>query len=350
MAEAEVIQLLEGSVSSRRIVELIEERGISFAVTPSLTSRLKAKGATPELIAVLRGAGGQETLPEPTPGASAGTGTQPAAAEPARPAFGSGGGPRYTQNGWGVSFAPPPGWKVAERQGALLLGSDTEAGLIVVRFVRGTNLQTLAADYQEGLEEEGLRLMPASQPENFSAGSSQGLAGELAGMSNDGHRIRARVIAVATPFGDAPVVLGLTTGEKYAQLKPRVESLARSLTFSRPQAPPVNESVAGQYIYFYSSSIGGSYSRQEVLNLCSNGIFNRGGETYSSGTNYGLAGQSGSGGRWSAEGGASGTLILTFNDGRTQQYSYQKSGLDIILDGNKYARFGDGSCTQQPPF
>ena len=336
MSESEITKLLEGGVPDSRLINLVEERGVSFTVTSALASRLKARGATPELIAALRKAG--ETRPISAPPSKA-----------AAPSVAA--GRRYTHDRWGLSFATPPGWKVGERSGNLMLGSDTEAGLMVVRFVRKTSLEALGEGYREGLQEEGLQLMPASQLENFQAGTARGLAGEMAGNSSDGYRIRARVIAVLSPYGDAPVVLGLTTEEKYPQLKPRVEALARSMTFSEPQTPRVNAAVAGQYLYFYSSSIGGSYSRQELLNLCSDGTFNRGGEIYSSGSGGTAAGQSGSGGQWSAEGNDSqGTLILTFNNGETQQVAYRKSGGDIVLNGKKYARYGDGRCTQRPPF
>jgi len=40
---------------------------------------------------------------------------------------------------WGLSFAVPGAWKANEREVTVTLGSDTEAGLIIVRFVRSTN-------------------------------------------------------------------------------------------------------------------------------------------------------------------------------------------------------------------
>jgi len=362
LTESEVIQLLEGGVPHRRVMDLVEERGISFSVTPAAVSRLKAKGATDQLIAALPRAGSAQAGGAPATGTPSGLGGlsglgQVAGTMPSRPSAmaqprrASPGGPRYSYDKWGLSFVVPPGWKVGERQGALLLGSDSEAGLMLIRFVRKTNLQTLAEGYQEGLQEEGLQLRPASQLENFAAGGAQGLAGEMAGMSNDGYQIQARVIGVQSPFGDAAVVLGLTRQEKYPQLRPRVEALAATLSFTQPKAAPVNESVAGQYAYFYSSSIGGSYSRQDLLNLCYDGRFNRGGEIYSSGDAGIALGQSGNAGQWSADGDdGQGTITLTYNNGRTEQIEYQKAGADIIFSGKKYARYGDGTCTQRNPF
>lgn len=335
LTESDITQLLEGSVSSKRIRDLVEGRGVSFSVTPTLASRLKAKGATEELIAALR---------EAAPAAQA-------AAKPVSQAAGGARGPRYAHDRWGLSFAVPPNWKVGERRQALLLGSDTEPGLIVIRFVRKTTVQALAADYNEGLTEEGLQLMPSSPVEEFAAGGARGLAGEMGGVSADGYRLRARIIGVSSPYGDAAVVLGLTTEEKYPQLRPRVEAMAASMTFVPPKAAPVNEAVAGQYAFFYSSSVGGSYSRQDLLNLCSDGTFRRGGEIYSSGGAGMAAGQSGNAGEWSAEGDeVQGVITLQYRGGRSEQVEYRRSGPDIILGERKYTRYGDGTCSQPSPF
>jgi hypothetical protein len=65
LSEAEVVRLLEGSVSSRRIIDLVEERGTSFPITQASASRLKAKGATNALIGALQQAadqGGMENV------------------------------------------------------------------------------------------------------------------------------------------------------------------------------------------------------------------------------------------------------------------------------------------------
>ena len=214
LSEADVANLLEGSVPSRRIIELVEERGIAFPLNPASVSRLKAKGATNALIGALQQAedrgGGEVAAMPPPPGpvarkAVGGRGL--AAAEDAAPSR----GPRYRNEKLGLSFVSPPGWKVGERQGLLLMGSDTEAGLIIIRLARRTGLQQLVQDYGEGMQEEGLQLMPTVQAQEFPAGQNQAMAGELEGVAQDGARIRARAVAVASPFGDAAVVLGMTT-------------------------------------------------------------------------------------------------------------------------------------------
>ena len=63
------------------------------------------------------------------------------------------------------------------------MGSDTEAGLIIVRLARRATLEQLIQDYGEGIQEEGLNLMPTMQVQDFPAGKNRAVAGELAGGS-----------------------------------------------------------------------------------------------------------------------------------------------------------------------
>jgi hypothetical protein len=280
-----------------------------------------------------------EPVPAPATASSPQTAAQPAAAAG-----------RYTNALWGVDFRIPAAWKAVERDGMVLLGSDTEAGMMLVRFNRSVTRQSMLADYSAGLNEDGVALMPAARAEDFAAGAYKGLAGELAGVARDGSRLKVRAIGVLPPFGDAVLLLGLTTDEKYPQLKPRVDALAASVRFSAPKIPPANIAVSGQYFYYYSSSVG-SYSREDSLSLCSNGMFGRKGETSASQPGqWGVAGQSGYAGSWTADGdGRAGTIVLTYRNGRMERLRYQKSGPDIVLDGKKYGRFGDGSCSKSAP-
>ena len=346
--ESKLVQLLEAGVSNQRLIDLVKELGVAFSLTPALTSRLKAKGATDDLIAAVRRAGEARSR-----GAAAAT--QAARGAPSsrvsRPSVASGGnlssgsGSRQDYEPWGLSFVAPPGWKVGKRPGLLLMGSDTEAGLIILRLARGATLERLVRDYGEGIEEEGLRLMPTMQAQDFPAGRNPAVAGELAGTSQDGARIRARTVAVASPFGDAAVVLGMTTEEKYAGLKPHVESIARSFAFRRPKAPPVLEAIAGQWFYISSSSFGSS---ERYLNLCSDGRFSESSNIYSSGSAGTAYGEGGGGtARWSAEGDANqGTVTVTYPNGSTSQFQYRRGGGGLYVGGRKYSRYGDGSCTK----
>jgi hypothetical protein len=205
-----------------------------------------------------------------------------------------------------------------------------------------TDRQGLTAAYGQGLQESGVNLMPTARLEDF---SGRGLAGELGGVGADGQRLRARVIGAPTPFGDALVFVGVTTAEQYARLAPRVDALAASAHFERPKTPPANLAIAGRYSFLFVSSSGGSYQRQDNVSLCSSGVFYRGGEMSGSGYAGSAATARKNGGRWTADGdGQNGTITLQYGDGQVERLRYQKSGLDIVLNGRKYGRSGDGNC------
>lgn len=261
--------------------------------------------------------------------------------------------PQYSHPHWGVNFTVPENWFVTDRQAALLVASKTEAGLMIVRFTRKTSLDKLRQGYAEGLEEDGLRLMPSAQLQNFPSGGQPGLAGELSGFSSDGSTIRARIIGVVSPFGDAAVVLGLTTAEKYAQLKPRVDALAASLAFTQPKTPPAKDLLSGRY-EAYSGSSSGSFSSESRMSLCADGTFETNRETHSSGSGGTYGGQGRSGGRWSADGDEfQGTVTLMYGNGAREQMNYVTSANPkdrsyygpAVRFGNKlYQKTGDGSC------
>lgn len=264
-------------------------------------------------------------------------------------------GPQYQQAQWGVNFTTPAQWFVTDKQVALLVASNTEPGLMVVRFLRKTTADKLRTGYADGISEDGIRLMPVGQLQAFPAGKLQGLAGELAGQSNQGQRLKARIIGVPTPFGDAAVVLGVTTEDKYPRLKATTDALAASLGFVQPKVTPVREFLAGRYEFFSGhSTYSGSYSRQAKLSLCASGAFYSNSETSSSGTG-GLAGvHGGGGGTWTADGDEfHGTAIVTHPNGQRETYEYVVStdpkdrsgyGPAVSFGGTKYQRTGDGNC------
>ena len=55
--------------------------------------------------------------------------------------------------------------------------------------------------------------------------------------------------------------------------------------------------------------------------------------------------RSGYAGKWTADGdGQNGTVTLRYRNGQAERLRYQKSGPDIVLNGKKYGRLGDGNC------
>jgi len=313
-------------------------------------SKLTVSGGDLEAPLTLTRGGAVPGAPEPLAPTQAKSSPEPVGKAPI-PAK----GPHFQQAQWGVSFTTPSQWFVTDKQVALLVASNTEPGLMIVRFLRKTTADKLRTGYAEGLSEEGVHLMPVSPLQAFPVGKLQGLAGELAGLSNQGQRLKARIIGVPTPFGDAAVVLGVTTEDKYPRLKATTDALVASLGFAQPKATPVRELLAGRY-EFYSghSTYSGSYSRQAKLSLCANGAFYSNSESSSSGTG-GLAGvHGGGGGTWAAEGDEfRGTAIVSYPNGQRETYEYVVSmdpkdrsgyGPAVSFGGTKYQRTGDGNC------
>ncbi len=292
--------------------------------------------APPEPVKITR-----PTVIEPEEGAAA---TAPVKA--------TGSGATVTKAEWGVAFTPPAGWKPVREQGdVIVFGHDVEAGMIIVTWQAGSSEAQIRTEFAKGMDLEGLSMRPTGGLKAYSNGSMKNaLAGELSGDSADGAAVRARAIGAASPHGGAFAIVALTTAEKYPTLKARAEQLAGTVKFSKPKAPPVNKGIAGNYWYFSANSGGSSEGK---IALCSDGRYFRGGEMSGSNAGGSAYAANTSGGRWSATGGASGTLTLTEASGETSTTSYAISqnpkdtgghGPALIIGSRTYQKTGNGNC------
>jgi hypothetical protein len=279
--------------------------------------------------------------------------TPPAAATPAtRPpaAPGRGTGHLFQQDAWGVSFTVPLAWRAVEKDGNVLVVSDTEAGLMLVQFVPRTSRAEMLAAYREGLSDGGFMAQPVAEATPFEAAGGSALAGMMEGRAQDGTPLRVRSIGVLSRFGGAVVVMGLTTPQQFAKLQASTEALARSVSF---RAPPKAAPIAGQYQYVYVSKVG-SYSREASLTLCASGRFTQRGEMSGSGSAGSAISSGGGDGSWSAVGdGMSGTLTLSYSGGGSSSLPYRVSthprdrsgwGPAVQFGNDLYQKAGDGNC------
>lgn len=258
-------------------------------------------------------------------------------------------GTPFRREAWGLGFTVPPNWRTADRDGLLLLGSDTEAGMMIVRFLPRATREELLASYSEGVQDANLMAQPVAEAQPFDVPGATGLAGVLEGQAQDGTTLRVRSIAVLSRHGGAVVLLALTTPPQFARLQARADALARSIVFSgAPKAAP----IAGDYQYFYIAS-GGGYSRESRLTLCASGRFRISGEMAGSGSAGSAYGSSGQGGTWSATGDAGGGTLLLQGDGGTRSVPWRVStnprdrsgyGPAIYLGNDLYQKVGEGRC------
>jgi hypothetical protein len=255
-----------------------------------------------------------------------------------------------TKEGWGVTFAMPGGWKSGEKDGLVVAGSDTEAGLIVVRYLPKVTREEMLAGYQAGINEGGFVARPISAAVSLPAKGGTALAGVLEGMGADGNVVKVRSVGVMSQFGGAVVVTGFTTRPMYATLEARTDAIAQSVSF---RAPPRNASLAGNYEYVYVSK-SGSYSRESRITLCQSGRFTKSGEMAGSGSAGSAVTSRQNGGTWQATGdGFNGIITLTWGNGAVSTLNYRVSqdpkdrsgyGPGVQIGDTLYQKTGPGGC------
>lgn len=319
-------------------------------------NQLKISGGDMEMVVVFERKGGAPAAPPAAPPAGPPSAPVSPPANDAPPPPVKGGTP-FAKESWGVKLVAPPGWKLVEKDGVVIGGHDSEAGLLVIRYLPKVTREQIVAEYQKGVQEQGLTASPTGDAKPWKAGGASGLAGELSGTSNDGQTVKIRSVAVMSPYGSALIVVGLTTAERYANLKTRVEQLASTVVMSKPKEAPAGD-LAGAYAFIYVSKVG-SYSRESYITLCKSGRFTRRGEMVGSGkVAEGVQGNAYSGnaggGSWKAQGDASGgTLLLQFSDGGTAEVPYKVStdpkdrsgyGPAVWIGNDLFQKNGSGDC------
>jgi len=259
-------------------------------------------------------------------------------------------GASLADDGWGIRFAVPSGWKGARGPEGFSLGSDTHKGLIVVFPHEATTLTELSDGAREGFKDGSVQLSMTGTPTTFGA---TGIAAEFAGTV-DGVKARAYAVGLLSGVGSGSVTLAIVEAASYgADYRRWVESLASSTSFQKPPVPEAisswQQDLSGkrlEYLSYYRStgfsSGSGSTSQNERIILCRDGSFSYrdssrssidtgGGSAYSSGRGQGL-------GRWSVAGtGNAATLVLAFDGGATTyRYRLEMQRGKLYLNGYKY--------------
>lgn len=275
--------------------------------------------------------------------------------------------------GW--ELRAPKAWKLGAQGARVVFGSDTEAGLMVAWYAHGVTLEQMEQLAAQGIQEQGVSLLPTAPPRRVKLKAGPGVAVELGGTGADGVPVRARAVGVAGPRG-AVAVLGLTSAEKFDRLKGRVDEVASSVRFFKPEVSAAMRLLSGGWWHYRGSSSGGagesfaSTSTERKVALCPDGRFfdnsetsayfdtgykaaERSAATYGSGTQasaYG-GGQNARAGRWTAVGNQqTGTITLTLPNGVSRQVGYRMQtdpsacssiGCDAVFDGLVFHRSND---------
>jgi len=254
-------------------------------------------------------------------------------------------GKPYRAESEGAQVTIPGGWNYRETEDGLALGSDTEAGLIFVWLSRAKGDAAIEREFAGALAGTGAQFgaLEGLQTVKLQGGDTR--YAESAGSDAQGTAVRARLLAVQ---GKESMVMvgGLTTDEasRMENIRKRVDSMARSVKFFTVDRTQAKNVVAGQWWSYKAAATGGGSER--TMAFCSDGRYFEQSESGYYGSGWGVAGQGGGAGRWSAAGtAAAGTVTVTHTDGSTAAYDYAaKTPNDLSFNGREYGRVAPSLC------
>jgi hypothetical protein len=285
--------------------------------------------------------------------------SQTEAAAPTTPQTPSAAGSATRHPEMGIAFTTPAGWIVQKKDDAILLGSTTHKGFILIRRHEYKNIEQMASEARQGIIDEtaGMRLMPSSQ---FQAFGKNGLAVEFSGTIQ-GREAKTYAIGLIASEGGGVTIMAAVETASYTEAYPGfVRAIAGGLTFI--SAEPSAGTQAGDssdadlkayftgewYSYTSGSTIYGSAGTERKMTLCANGLYRDSSEFSASGRDWGTASEQAGWGRWVIRGNRTqGVIVVRYSNGKTRQITYQKnpkSGKIYNFDGIMFVYAGEPKC------
>ena len=249
----------------------------------------------------------------------------------------------------GYAFNAPAGWQVKQENGNY---GFTRAGEDVVLAVvpHGYNsVQTIMASHQDANDPKNNTYLKASKQTYGSQGAWLGWDGTA-----NGQAVSLQTIALVSPYGGGVSVLLIAPKNVYrAEHRTILQSIANSVTFTKPQVSPLAEQwksrIAGrQLLYFYTAS---GFSEKQSYDFCSDGTFAMNVDNSASSSDFGgsfsAATQGGNAGTWRVMAqGNQAVLMLMLRDGRTRQLTLANTsnGVGMLLNGKKFLSQASSRC------
>lgn len=255
--------------------------------------------------------------------------------------------PRY-----GISFTPPPGWQGQETEFGYVLGSNTQAGMLVVTLHEIQSMAAMRAEAAQVLTDGySYELAPVGGLEPV---GDNGIGGVYQGVFGQ-EFAQAYAVGLVNAHGPGVLIIAVTSQMAYGPAHRQAAlALAESVSFAPPEAGALDDQWTAQLsntrlIYMSSTASRGggdsgfASSRTEA-DLCGNGRFSM---SHSSqvamdvpGVSGGSHGSGGGAGQWRIEQaeGQAGVLILQFDDGRMQEYRLTPRAEhgEINVDGQRW--------------
>lgn len=253
----------------------------------------------------------------------------------------------------GIKFTIPNGWFGQESGDALILGSNTEAGLMILIGHEYDSIEKLKKEADIGLSDDGMSLARSGDFESF---GNNGIGAEFSGYLQ-GTPAKAFLLSLVNPYGQGLTIMAMTTTEMYsARYRELAADLAKSVKFYKPETPPIVDewrqalkNTRLTYRYTYSSNTYDSYggtSEKEEIHLCAAGYFKYysnssmsidtgGASAFSKGNDAGE-------GTWEVTGDGAGgaALKLKFHNGEVYTYRLAYEEGKTFLNGKRFFRTG----------
>jgi len=264
---------------------------------------------------------------------------------------------------YGLSFTIPDGWAGQVMGEAFLIGHQTQPGFLMLTANEARSLEQMRQEASQGMNDpaNGLFLQPEGTLESI---GDHGLGGAFSG-SMGGQPVKSYLVGLINPHGQGVLVMSAVAAPQWsAQYRELALQLAGSVRFSKVEKAPVaaqGGSVAEwkhrlgntrlTFMESYNSidysnpdvTIGGGYSRKEVIDLCVQGYFNYAsnnsmsvtGGANVSGNAYG---NSKGAGKWDIREEPNGnkTLVLSFHSGESYEYVLSYLEEKMHLNGDRY--------------
>ena len=280
--------------------------------------------------------------------------TSPSAGSPSTattvpPSSGKSTGTQLRDANVGYAFNAPAGWQVKQENGNY---GFTRAGEDVVLAVvpHGYNsVQTIMASHQDANDPKNNTYLKASKQTYGSQGAWLGWDGTA-----NGQAVSLQTIALVSPYGGGVSVLLIAPKNVYrAEHRTILQSIANSVTFTKPQVSPLAEQwksrIAGrQLLYFYTAS---GFSEKQSYDFCSDGTFAMNVDNSASSSDFGgsfsAATQGGNAGTWRVVAqGNQAVLMLMLRDGGTRQFTLANTsnGVGMLLNGKKFLSQASSRC------
>lgn len=267
----------------------------------------------------------------------------------------------------GIKLTIPAGWKGAVEGEYLLLGSDSEVGIIGLTTNEASRVEELKQVADAGWYEDTIAMKRSGE---FDRLGTSALGAEFTGTF-DWEDAKAYIAGVVNPLGPGVTVIALTSADKYGpRQKALVAAIVDSIKFAKPKEAEHNDEWrAGladrqlKYIYSSSSDDGIEYdpdgyamvsysfiSDTKIITLCANQYFSyRSSSSTSFDAGYGFGSTSGGNngdGEWEVATSDVGEslLRLNFNDGEVYEYKLEFRDGKTLLNGTRYFRTATDAC------